>query len=63
MRKSELVAILACVVLSLAVVIGSTGWGYAIYRPLRYYDIFSLVISWAGLGFYLWRDRRKASGK
>lgn len=51
-------AILACVVLSLAVFIGSTGLGYAVYRPLRYYDIFSLVISWLGLAWHLWRARR-----
>lgn len=58
MGKSEGVAIVACVALSLAVFIGSTGLGYAVYRPLRYYDIFSLFIAWAGLAFYLWRERR-----
>lgn len=58
MRRDELTAIAICVVLSLAVFIGSTGLGYAVYRPLRYYDIFSLVIAWAGLGFHLWRGRR-----
>lgn len=51
-------AILACVVLSLAVFVGSTGLGYAVYRPLRYYDIFSLAIAWLGLGWHLWRARR-----
>lgn len=63
MRKSELTAIVVCIVLSIAVFVGSTGLGYAVYRPLRYYDIFSLVIAWVGLAFYLWRDRRKASEK
>ena len=63
MRKSELTAIIVCIILSLAVFVGSTGLGYAVYRPLRYYDIFSLVISWVDLAFYLWRDRRNASGK
>lgn len=58
MRKPEMTALLACVVLSLAVFIGSTGLGYAVYRPLRYYDVFSLVISWAGLAFTMWRARR-----
>lgn len=57
MRKTEMTAIIACVVLSLAVFIGSTGLGYAVYRPLRYYDIFSLVIAWSGLAFHLWRGR------
>ena len=63
MRKSERTAIIVCIILSLAVFVGSTGLGYAVYRPLRYYDIFSLVIAWVGLAFYLWRDRRNASGK
>lgn len=58
MRKPEWIAIIACIVLSLAVFIGSTGLGYAVYRPLRYYDIFSLIISWAGLAFIMWRARR-----
>lgn len=58
MRKPEWIAIIACIVLSLAVFIGSTGLGYAVYRPLRYYDVFSLVISWAGLAFIMWRARR-----
>ena len=57
MGKPEMNAIIACIVLSLAVFIGSTGLGYAVYRPLRYYDIFSLVISWAGLAFTMWRAR------
>lgn len=60
MRKEELTAIIACVVLSLAVFIGSTGLGYAAYRPLRYYDVFSLVIAWTGLAWHLWRARRAA---
>ena len=34
MRKPEWIAILACILLSLAVFIGSTGLGYAAYRPL-----------------------------
>lgn len=63
MRKPEPIAIIACIILSLAVFIGSTGLGYAVYRPLRYYDIFSLVIAWAGLGFYLWRGRRQQAEK
>ena len=61
MRKPELIAIIACVVLSLAVFIGSTGLGYAVYRPLRFYDIFSLVIAWLGLAYHLWLGRRAAN--
>ncbi|MEJ6012044.1 hypothetical protein [Novosphingobium aquae] len=63
MRKTEMTAIIACVVLSLTVFIGSTGLGYAVYRPLRYYDIFSLVIAWSGLAFHLWRGRRADRGE
>ena len=58
--KSEWIAVAACVFLSIAVFVGSTGLGYAVYRPLRYYDIFSLVAAWLGLFSYIWRVRRKA---
>lgn len=58
MRKPEWIAILACILLSLAVFIGSTGLGYTAYRPLRFYDVFSLVIAWTGLAFHLWRGLR-----
>ncbi|MDP3908655.1 hypothetical protein [Novosphingobium sp.] len=58
MRKPEWIAIIACIVLSLTVFVGSTGLGYAVYRPLRYYDIFSLVIAWTGLAYHLWRGHR-----
>lgn len=62
MRKPETIAIVACLALSLAVFVGSTGLGYAEYRPLRFYDIFSLVIAWAGLGIHLWRARKRRTG-
>ncbi len=60
MTKADLLAVAICAVLSVAVVIGSTGWGYADYRPLRDYDIFALTLSWAGLAFYLVKGRRRA---
>ncbi|WP_206599117.1 hypothetical protein [Sphingomonas turrisvirgatae] len=59
-RKNETIAIVACIFLSLAVYVGSTGLGYTIFRPLRYYDVFSLVIAWLGFAFYLWRNRVKS---
>ena len=62
MHKIDIKAIAACIVLSLAVFIGSTGLGYAEYRPLRFYDIFSLALSWVGLAFYMWRGRRASQG-
>lgn len=58
MSTAERNAIAICVALSLAVFVGSTGLGYAVYRPLRYYDIFSLVIAWAGFALHVWRGRR-----
>jgi hypothetical protein len=63
MRKDELTAVAICALLSLTVFIGSTGHGYAVYRPLRFYDIFSLLIAWAGFAFYLWRGRRRPEGR
>lgn len=57
-EKHEMTAIVVCVILSLSVYIGSTGFGYADFRPLRNFDIFALVISWAGLGLHMWRTHR-----
>ncbi|MCW3837003.1 hypothetical protein ACFQ1E_13415 [Sphingomonas canadensis] len=56
--RNEMIAIGACVILTLAVFVGSTGLGYAIYRPLRDYDIFSLSFAWAGFAFYMWSAKR-----
>lgn len=56
MRKPETIAIVACLALTLAAFVGSTGLGYAEYRPLRNFDIFAFVLSWAGLAFLMWRD-------
>ncbi|MFA5597936.1 MAG: hypothetical protein WCY47_05635 [Pusillimonas sp.] len=59
MNKNIAVAVVICVVLSAAVWIGSTGWGYAVYRPIRNYDLFSLAIAWIGVIFALVKDHRK----
>lgn len=61
MRKPESIAIIACLALTLAVFVGSTGLGYAEYRPLRNFDTFAFVLSWAGLAFHMWRDRSPRS--
>ncbi len=58
MSRSEIAAGAICVFLTLAVIIGSTGWGYADYRPLRDYDIFSISVSWLGLAYYFFMNRR-----
>lgn len=61
MQKPETIAIIACLGLSLVVFVGSTGLGYAEYRPLRNFDIFAFVLSWAGLAFHMWRGRSSRS--
>lgn len=58
--KNEWVGIAAFLLLTAAVFIGSTGLGYADYRPLRNYDVFSLVIAWVGSFLYIWKVRRSA---
>jgi len=63
MEKSDIIAIFGCLVLTLVVFVGSTGFGYTIYRPLRYYDVFSLVVAWAGTLFYMWRGRQTRGAK
>lgn len=60
MSRNQIIAIVACIILSLSVYVGSTGWGYTIFRPLRYYDVFSLVAAWLGLAFYMFRNRVKS---
>lgn len=61
MGKPETIAVIACLVLTLAVFVGSTGLGYAEYRPLRNFDIFAIVLSWAGLAYHMWRYRSSRS--
>ncbi|RYE04096.1 MAG: hypothetical protein EOP61_01890 [Sphingomonadales bacterium] len=56
--KNEWIGIAIGLLLTAAVFIGSTGLGYADYRPLRNYDIFSLVIAWVGSFLYIWKVRR-----
>lgn len=63
MRKYEITAIIVCLVLTAIVFVGSTGLGYADYRPLRDYDIISISVSWLGLAFYLFQGRRAQSSK
>lgn len=61
MGKPETIAVIACLVLTLAVFVGSTGLGYAEYRPLRNFDIFAIVLSWVGLAYQMWRNRSSRS--
>lgn len=46
MKKPVWMAVGVCVLITLAACIGSTGLGYADYRPLRYRDCFALAAAW-----------------
>ncbi|QXZ08195.1 hypothetical protein KUF54_08620 [Comamonas sp. Y33R10-2] len=59
MDKNKWIAVFVCVFLTAAAFIGSTGLFYTTYRPIRNYDIVAFVASWAGLIFYLIRDKKK----
>lgn len=58
MRKDMWIGVAICVLLSLAACIGSTGLGYAEYRPLRNFDYFALTFSWVFLMVALIKDSR-----
>ncbi|MFN3788796.1 hypothetical protein [Massilia sp.] len=59
MNKSQWIAVLACVLLTAAAYIGSTGLFYAEFRPIRNYDLVAFATSWAGLIWMLVRDRKR----
>lgn len=59
MNKNVTIAVVICLLLTAAVWIGSTGWGYAQYRPIRNYDLFSLAAAWIGVIYALVKDSRK----
>lgn len=60
MNKSQWIAVLACVLLTAAAYIGSTGLFYAEFRPIRNYDLVAFATSWGGLIWMLFRDRKRA---
>lgn len=57
MKKEMWIGVWMCVLLSVAACIGSTGLGYADYRPLRNFDYFALAFSWVFLIVTLVKDR------
>ncbi|CAB3723490.1 hypothetical protein [Paraburkholderia rhynchosiae] len=59
MKKDTWIAIVICIVLTLVAMDGSTGLGWADYRPLRNFDYFGLGISWLLFIFVLVRDKMK----
>ncbi|WP_321817363.1 MULTISPECIES: hypothetical protein [Paraburkholderia] len=58
MKKETAIAVGICLLLTVAACIGSTGLGYADYRPLRNFDYFGLGVSWLMFIIFLIRDRR-----
>lgn len=57
MKKDTWIAIGICLLLTLMAIDGSTGWGWADYRPLRNFDYFGLGVSWLLFIFVLVRDK------
>ncbi|MCA1855576.1 hypothetical protein LE190_06500 [Massilia oculi] len=58
MNQAKWIAIVVCVLLTIGAYIGSTGLFYAEFRPIRNYDLVAFATSWAGLIYYLVRDRK-----
>jgi hypothetical protein len=58
MKKNTYIAVGICLLLTLAACIGSTGLGFATYRPLRNFDYFGLGVSWLVFLVVLARDWR-----
>ncbi|AKC69456.1 hypothetical protein [Pandoraea oxalativorans] len=58
MKKQTWIAVWICLFLTVLACIGSTGLGYADYRPLRNFDYFGLGVAWAGFIVTLLMDRR-----
>ncbi|MFS8979131.1 hypothetical protein PO002_32365 [Cupriavidus necator] len=61
MKKEMWIGVWMCVFLSVAACIGSTGLGYAEFRPLRNFDYFALGVSWLFLIVTIIRDSRDSN--
>lgn len=59
MDKSKWIAVAACIGLTAAAYIGSTGLFYTTFRPIRNYDLVAFAGSWAGLIWIMLRDSGK----
>lgn len=59
MDKNKWIAVAACVLLTAAAYIGSTGLFYAEFRQIRNYDLVAFAGSWGGLIWMLIRDRKR----
>lgn len=60
MDKSKWIAVAACLALTAAAYIGSTGLFYTQFRPIRNYDLVAFAGSWLGLIAMLIRDKKHA---
>ncbi|MCA1246137.1 hypothetical protein [Massilia sp. MS-15] len=58
MNQAKWIAVVVCVLLTIGAYIGSTGLFYAEFRPIRNYDLVAFATSWAGLIYYLVRERK-----
>lgn len=61
MQKNTCIAVGICLLLTAAACIGSTGLGFATYRPLRNFDYFGLGVSWLMFIVLLVRDWRNGT--
>ncbi|MGF6638096.1 hypothetical protein OKW38_000315 [Paraburkholderia sp. MM5496-R1] len=61
MKKDTWIAVGICLLITVAACIGSTGLGYADYRPLRNFDYFGLGVAWLVFVANLIRDQRSVS--
>jgi hypothetical protein len=59
MDKSKWIAVVACLILTAAAYIGSTGLFYTTFRPIRNYDLVAFAGSWIGLIYMMLRDTKK----
>jgi hypothetical protein len=59
MGKNKWIAVAACIGLTAAAFIGSTGLFYAEYRPIRNFDLVAFAASWAGLIYIFLRNKSK----
>ncbi|WP_353234330.1 hypothetical protein [Diaphorobacter ruginosibacter] len=59
MNKNKWIAVIVCLALTAAAFIGSTGLFYATYRAIRNYDLVAFFASWAGLIYFLYKDRNR----
>lgn len=64
MNKNTKIAILVCLIITLAAFVGSTGLFYADFRPIRNRDLFAYIGAWVWLIYLiLSKNSKKRSDK